>query len=270
VANEKQLRYPGAEHGSSFGHASVVRAYRHRPAYPAEVFDILDELLADEPRAVLDAGCGTGAVARRLVERVDRIDAVDISAPMIEAGRALSGGDDPRITWITAPIETAPLRPPYGIVTCGESIHWMDWDVALPRFRHALTPEGRLVILDIGREPAPWDADLLAIIERYSTNRAFQRMDVPLALQERGLFRIEARHRTTAVPFVQPIEHFVESFHGRASFSRERMTAHSAAAFDAAVRDLIGRHCGASVELPIVATLTWGRPNAPSADAPRP
>jgi SAM-dependent methyltransferase len=265
VASEKRLPYPGAEHASSFGHASVVRAYRYRPSYPPEVFKILNELLAGEPRVVLDAGCGTGAVARPFVERVDRIDAVDISAPMIEAGRALPGGDDPRISWTVASIETAPLRPPYGMVTCGESIHWMDWDVVLPRFREALTPGGRLVILDIGREPAPWDAELLVIIERYSTNQAFQRMDVPLALQERGLFRIDGRRRTAAVPFVQSVDEFVESFHGRASFSRERMTATAADAFDAAVRDLVVRHGGATVELSIVATMTWGRPLATAA-----
>ncbi|MBV9278962.1 MAG: class I SAM-dependent methyltransferase, partial [Chloroflexi bacterium] len=55
-----------------------------------------------DPRVVLDAGCGTGDVARPLAPLVDRVDAVDISAGMIERGRRLPGGENPAITWICA------------------------------------------------------------------------------------------------------------------------------------------------------------------------
>lgn len=75
------------EHGEAFIDAEVAATYHTRPPYPDEVFDLLNELLGSEPRKVLDLGCGTGAIANRLAPHVDRIDAVDISAPMIEAGR---------------------------------------------------------------------------------------------------------------------------------------------------------------------------------------
>ena len=38
------------------------------------------------------------------------------------------------LTWIESPIETATLEPPYGLVVAGESVHWFDWELALPRF----------------------------------------------------------------------------------------------------------------------------------------
>src|SRR5262249_55186769 len=59
----------GPEYAAQFGDPSVVAAYRHRPPYPAEVFDILVGLIADEPRAVLDVGTGTGEIARGLAPR---------------------------------------------------------------------------------------------------------------------------------------------------------------------------------------------------------
>src|SRR5262245_6060139 len=51
----------------SFQYGSVVAAHRHRPPYPAAVFDRLLGLLGEGPRAALDLGCGTGAVALPLV-----------------------------------------------------------------------------------------------------------------------------------------------------------------------------------------------------------
>ena len=87
-------KHLGPEYAAQFADRSVVAAYRHRPPYPAEVFEVLAGLIAATPyttRAVLDAGCGTGDVARNLVSRVDRLDAVDPSAAMLEAGRPLPG-----------------------------------------------------------------------------------------------------------------------------------------------------------------------------------
>src|SRR5215210_205002 len=96
-------KHLGSEYAAQFADRSVVAAYRHRPPYPAEVFDVLAGLIAAAPhaaRAVLDAGCGTGDVARRLVSKVDRLDAVDPSSAMLEAGRRLPGGDDSHLRWV--------------------------------------------------------------------------------------------------------------------------------------------------------------------------
>ena len=86
--------------GGVFGHPGVAAAYVHRPPCPAEVFDLLERLLVDAPRVVLDLGAGDGAIARPLAPRVDRVDAVDISAAMVEAGRnrpgSRSDGSPPR------------------------------------------------------------------------------------------------------------------------------------------------------------------------------
>ncbi len=61
--------------------------------YPAEVFTVLRGLITDAAPAVLDVGCGTGDIARRLSPLVERVDAVDVSAAMIEQGRRQAGGD---------------------------------------------------------------------------------------------------------------------------------------------------------------------------------
>src|SRR5204862_2390546 len=77
----------------------VAALYRYRAPYPRGIFDIL-ERLAVEPRVVLDAGAGTGALARNFPPVFTRIDAVDPSTAMIARGRSLPGGDDSRIRWI--------------------------------------------------------------------------------------------------------------------------------------------------------------------------
>ena len=53
-------------------------------------------MIADHPRTVLDLGCGTGYLARPLAPLVDRVDAIDISAAMIEEGKRLLGSDHPQ------------------------------------------------------------------------------------------------------------------------------------------------------------------------------
>ncbi len=125
----------------------VAALYGYRAPYPRGVFDILQRL-AVEPRVVLDAGAGTGALARHFPRSFTRIDAVGPSAAMIARGRALPGGDDPRIRWILGRAEDAPLSPPYGLITVGASLHWMEPEIVLPRFRDALAPGAYLAILD--------------------------------------------------------------------------------------------------------------------------
>jgi SAM-dependent methyltransferase len=249
-----------AEPFTAFQDPSVIASYRYRPPYPAEVFTVLSGLITETPRRVLDIGCGTGFVARELLPHADAVDAVDVSTGMIEAGKRLPGGDDPRLRWIVGRAEDAPLDPPYALITAGDSLHWMDWPVLMPRLRAMLTVNGYLAVFENGQEPPPWQAELLPIIRRYSTLRDYTPFSLVDELVRRNLFTVRGTHTTAPVPFTQPIEDYIASFHGRSSFSLERMTPADAAAFDAAVRDLVRAYNPDAVTLSLVTGIAWGKP----------
>jgi SAM-dependent methyltransferase len=253
----------GPDYAAQFQDQSVVAAYRFRPPYPDEVFRILAGLIRDAPRVVLDAGCGDGTIARHLVEQVERIDAIDLSRAMIEQGKRLPNGNHPRLRWICVPMEQAPLDPPYALITAGASLHWMDWQVVLPRFRQALTPRGMLAIIYDEMLSLPWDDALRSLIQRSSTNQKFQPYDTIEELERRGLFTKVGEQRTAPMPFTQPVDDYIESFHARNGFSRERMSQEMADAFDNELRRLLVGFCpDGNVTMQVTARVVWGRPQA--------
>jgi len=238
----------------------VARVYRYRPAYPAAVFDILRRLIV-EPRTVLDAGCGTGALTREMTAFAARIDAVDPSAAMIEEAQLLPGGRDPRINWIVGPAETAPLHPPYGLITTGQSLHWMDHELVMPRFRDALAPQGRLVATDIEWEYAPaWREKLLGIIRRYSpANSKLFAPDLFGDLAQRGLFERSGFQRTSLVPVDLSIDEFINALSSTSSLSRVTLQERTDA-FGAEVRMLFGGLGVDRVRFAVAGNIIWGRP----------
>lgn len=256
--------YLGPERASAFQDPSVVAAYRYRAPYPPATFDLLRDLIVDEPRQVLDVGCGLGDVARGLVDIADHIDAVDISAGMVAAGRRLPNGDRPNLRWLVGPAETVELDPPYTLITAGQSLHWMDWDVVLPRFAAAITPHGSLALVNSWFLELPWSDELQPIIKRYSTNQDYVPVDLIAELEQRGLFEQRGERQTAPVPFAQSVDDYVESFHGMSSFSRDRMPAGAATAFDSEVRDVLAAHGVDQVELQVVGGVLWGRPLIPN------
>jgi SAM-dependent methyltransferase len=188
------------------------------------------------------------------------IDAVDISPAMIARGQCLPNGTHSLIHWMIGAAEEVPLTPPYDLITAGESLHWMEWETVVPRFASLLSPHGRLAILELTQDPVPWDDQLVRVIQQYSLNQAYQALDLVNELQQRDLLDVEGRRKMAPWPFRQSIDDYVESFHGRASFARERMRPDQAAEFDCAVRTLVAAYQSDFVELPIVATIAWGRP----------
>ncbi len=250
----------GQQYASAFREESVAGAYAYRPPYPPAAFKVLTGLLPSKPQRLLDVGCGTGALARKLTFLDLPIDAVDISPAMVARGQRLPHGDHPLIHWAVGATETISLTPPYALITAGESLHWMDWHIVLPRFARLLAPGGHLVILDIWYQPLPWSDQLGQVCQQYSTNRDYQALDLIAELKRRDLFMEQGRTETEPWPFRQSIDDYIESFHGRASFSRERMTPAQAAAFDGAVRGMVTSYTHASLELSIVARIVWGRP----------
>jgi SAM-dependent methyltransferase len=257
------------EYAEIFKDASVAEAYRFRPTYPPQTYALLLRLLPNSPapKAVLDAGCGAGAIARVLAPQVDRVDAVDFSAAMIAQGRRLPGGDHPNLHWICSPIETATLQPVYSLIVTAASLHWMDWESVLPRFAGHLAGGGCLTIVEDVHLPQPWGDALGKVISKYSLNRDFQpytMLTIAEELEERGLFQRQGVQETEPVLFRQPVAEWVESFHARNGLSRERMGLQAAQGFDHEIERLIQPYTADGVvELHVKGRVIWGRP-APS------
>ncbi|HEX6447028.1 MAG TPA: class I SAM-dependent methyltransferase [Streptosporangiales bacterium] len=247
---------------ATFAHAGVAAAYRHRPPYPAEVFDILESLVVDRPRTALDLGAGEGALARPLAERLDRVDAVDASAAMVEAGRRRPGGDRANLQWIVGAVEDCPLAGPYALVTAGASLHWMEWRATTSRLVSAMTGGAQLAIVEHEPCELPWRDELVAVIRRHSRSTGYDPgFSLPDALADAGCFRPAGHIETRPVPFRQSVADYVEQFHSTASLARELMPDGEAAAFDDAVTRLVTPWAVDGVlALAVVATVVWGRP----------
>ena len=252
-----------AENAARFAHQSVVRAYVHRPPYPAETFAILAGLMAGETRAILDVGCGPGKIARSMTAFADRVDAVDPSAAMLALGQMLPGGDDPHIQWLQGHTEDIALTAPYALITAGESLHWMEWEIVLPRFADALLPGGVLAIVHQPRPPYPWWDALAPLIPQYSTYARYETFDLIAFLEEQGLFTKRGERETTPMPFAQSVENFVAYHHSMSSFDHEVMTPTASAAFDDAIRAVVSPYASNNgmLAFPITAKVVWGNPH---------
>jgi SAM-dependent methyltransferase len=250
------------EYAAQFADRAVVAAYRARPPYPEEVFELLESLVLPGARRVLELGCGSGDLTLGLAPRVAEIDALDVSEPMLEVARARAGARHSNVRWIAARVEAFEPSTRYSLAVAAESLHWMDWDVVLPRIASWLEPGAVLAIVD-GRllAPLPWDRELRALVAEHSTNRDFRPLDLVAELGQRRLFREAGRRRTSPVAIQQTIDDYVESFHSRNGFSRERMSAHSAAEFDTLLRAAVLGHCpDGAVRAELSALVVWGRP----------
>jgi SAM-dependent methyltransferase len=246
--------------GSTFADEEVARLYQYRAPYPRAVFDILERLLV-EPHVVLDAGTGTGALARDLPASVVRIDAVDPSAAMLAWGRTRPGGDDPRIRWILGRAEDAPLSPPYGLITAGASLHWMRPDRVLPRFRDALAPGARLAVADTETtHEGAWRPEMLDIIRRYSPLEHHEETHEMVARYAgRGIFKLQGEERTAPEPFDLSIDEYLGLLGSTSTLSRVTLGPR-AAAFEAECRALFARRGMERVRSNVVGYVAWGKP----------
>ncbi len=254
-------KHLGYEYASQFKDKSVVDAYHNRYVFPAETFEIISSLIVDKPRDVLDIGCGSGVVDLNIIDYVDKIDAVDFSKLMIEKAKTQPGGDNPRINWIVGAVEEAPLNPPYALITAGDSIHWMEWDVIFPRFKQVLSANGYLAIIKNTHEPSLWDDDLLGIIKQYSTNQDFEPYEIIEELVSRGLFEKKGEKLTKPCIHKQTVEQMIGAFHAMNGFSRDRMTKENAEAFDSEAKEVLLKYCKAGIiEVEYSGLVVWGIP----------
>lgn len=248
------------ELAATFAHSGVARAYQHRPPYPDEVFDVLVRLITDRPPTVLDLGAGEGALARPLADRVDHVDAVDISAAMVDAGRHRPGGQSSNLRWIVGPAESVELGGPYALVTAGASLHWMDRTAVLGRVRPTMTQHAVLAVVEHRYHEPPWRGRLNGVIAEHSRNQSYD-PDFSLvdALGRDGIFDVVNRVVTEPTMFRQSVADYVEQFHSTASLARELMPVAESAAFDDKVAEIVRPFAvDGLLELQVVAEITWG------------
>ena len=258
------LQYQEA-YAARFKQRSMAGTYELRPPYPDETFSTLLGLLEEPHGSVLDVGCGTGRIARSLVDHVTGVDAVDFSAEMIRVGRSLDRGGHPNLRWILGRVEEVELNPGYSLVTAGASIHWMDWSVVFPRFNEVLTPDGYVAIVEGDRpKDSPWGEAERELIRRYSTNRHFRQINLIKELVDRDHLLQVGDKRTVPINYSQTVADYVESFHSRESMSREQMGEKNARAFDAELSRILTDYVEKQemLHFQLQTRVVWGRPLA--------
>lgn len=221
------------QYAAVFQERDVVAAYPHRPPYPQETIDELARLASNG--AVVDAGCGTGELARRLAKLVLRVDAVDISAEMLALACTLAGAE--RVNWVYGGIEDAALEPPYELVVAGDSVHWFDWGRALPRI-FALAPRFAVVQREWFRGNDDVVARLRPVWARHGWNKDFRPLDPVAELERRGLLRVVSTFESATEPWHPTQDEVVGLHFSQSGFSRSRLA--DAEAFERELRDALG------------------------------
>jgi SAM-dependent methyltransferase len=250
----------GPEFAEQYRDEGVARAYPSRPPYPEGVFDVLAGLLDRGTPDVLDAGAGTGDLARPLAARARRVDALDPSEAMTAVGRSLPGGDRANLRWVLGSAETGMLTPPYGLVTAGQSLAWMEWSVVLPRWKTVLTPGARVALVERRNDDASWWPAVKAIVPRWSTNRGFRGYDLVEEVVARGLFVVEGRTTVEGTPGRRSVERVLDGLHSMNGLTRTRM-GDAAKAFDDEVRRVLAPYVHeGQIEERVGAEVIWGRP----------
>jgi ubiquinone/menaquinone biosynthesis C-methylase UbiE len=123
--------------------------WRH---YFMPLHNMLEErIVAISGSAVLDLGCGTGDMLRRLSRNGGgRLVGVDQSEGMLDVARALSGGF-PQIEYVSASAESLPFEDDsFDVATsCIAFHHFPEPLGALQEVRRVLKPRGRLYVCDL-------------------------------------------------------------------------------------------------------------------------
>ena len=255
----------GSHYAVYFKDRGIVDVYHHRPPYSTEVYKILSELITDRPRTLLDVGCGSGDIARGMVDYVDRVDAVDFSLGMIEKGKTLPAGHHPNLNWKHGPVEEVSLDPPYALITAADSLHWMAWEEVLPRFRECLTANGSLATIERSwGDPAEVMGRLTDIFVRYSVVHDYEPFDLIEELEIRGLFHKLGEQLTKPIPWSPTMDEYIESRHSQRGFPRNLMGEERASAFAAELRETMSEFLNEGrLQLETQTRIVWGEPLNP-------
>jgi trans-aconitate 2-methyltransferase len=107
--------------------------------------EVLERLELRGDEAAIDAGCGSGRVTEKLLDRLPSgsLLAVDASEAMIAKARERLGN---RASYLVADLSELEVDEPVDLIFSTATFHWiLDHDRLFARLRDALLPGGRLV-----------------------------------------------------------------------------------------------------------------------------
>ena len=98
---------------------------QHSRPQQALIKALTPELPAEAPARILELGCGTGQMTRRLIDAYPNvpIDATDISPGMIEHCRN-TFSDRPKVVWSVADAQTFQADTAYPLIVSTSALHW--------------------------------------------------------------------------------------------------------------------------------------------------
>jgi ubiquinone/menaquinone biosynthesis C-methylase UbiE len=102
-------------------------------------------------RKVVDIGCGTGALTRKMAMRKADVIGIDPSKELIHYANELNRSKNYKIPYVLASSENTGLQDSqFDIVTVMRAWHWFDRDKAILEIKRVLKEKGTLIVVDSG------------------------------------------------------------------------------------------------------------------------
>jgi SAM-dependent methyltransferase len=153
---------------SGYDHAGFAAGYdRHRPRPPRVLLELLSRYArAEPPKLVVDLGCGTGLSTRAWSGLAERVVGVEPNPAMLAAAES-----PPGVGFVHAYANATGLPDGVAeIVTCSQSLHWMEPQPVFAEAARILRPGGVFAAYDYDWPPIV-DPELDAAYEAYQERR---------------------------------------------------------------------------------------------------
>jgi SAM-dependent methyltransferase len=145
-------------------------------------------LAGDEPKTILDMGCGTGRLACSLARRGHRVTGADPASAMLDIARKRQGGD--KVAWIAAGAADLSIDTRFDLIIMTGHVFQVFLDdmavaAVLANLSRHLAPEGRLAFETRNPLVEEW--------RDWTPERTRERIDVP------GLGAVDVHYRVSGV-----------------------------------------------------------------------
>ncbi|MES2439415.1 MAG: class I SAM-dependent methyltransferase [Verrucomicrobiota bacterium] len=164
----------GSERNPTGRFSDRVENYiKYRPSYPPEVLATLQKHCGlKDSSVVADVGSGTGILTRLLLEKGNRVFAIEPNREMREAAERLLGGHEDFTSLPGSAEETGLPADSVDLIVAGQAFHWFDRGRAKAEFIRILRPGGWVALIWNERETtsSPFLREYEALLKKHATD----------------------------------------------------------------------------------------------------